>query len=83
LDLTLIAELNSAYDRTREVATIFCSNLQFASDTIDDTIDIVGADFFIVTVPTPNRPALQPELTALQQASRTIGSVLKRGDIVV
>jgi UDP-N-acetyl-D-galactosamine dehydrogenase len=36
-----------------------------------------------VTVPTPITAALQPDLTALQRASETVASVLKKGDVVV
>ena len=34
-------------------------------------------------MPTPIDPALQPDLTALMAASRTVGAALKSGDIVV
>jgi UDP-N-acetyl-D-galactosamine dehydrogenase len=40
-------------------------------------------DFFIVTVPTPIDEVRRPDLGAMFAASRTVGSVLKRGDIVV
>jgi UDP-N-acetyl-D-galactosamine dehydrogenase len=36
-----------------------------------------------VTVPTPIDAARRPDLTALLRASRTVGDVLKKGDIVV
>src|SRR5262249_44675453 len=45
--------------------------------------ELSGADFFIVTVPTPIDPARRPDLTALLRASRTVGEALKKGDIVV
>ena len=38
---------------------------------------------FIVTVPTPIDNAKRPDLSALMSASRTVGKVLKKGDIVV
>ena len=40
-------------------------------------------DFFIVTVPTPIDEARQPDLSAMIAASRSVGAVLKKGDIVV
>src|SRR5262249_6009575 len=42
-----------------------------------------GADFFIVTVPTPIDGARRPDLGALLSASATVGGVIKRADIVV
>jgi len=40
-------------------------------------------DVFIVTVPTPIDEHKRPDFSPLIAASRTIGSVLKRGDVVV
>ena len=42
-----------------------------------------GADFYIIAVPTPINEAKQPDLTALLNASKIVGEVLKVGDIVV
>ena len=41
------------------------------------------ADFHIITVPTPVKKDNVPDLTHLKSASATIGSILKKGDIVV
>lgn len=45
--------------------------------------DISGCNMFIVTVPTPVDINNRPVLTPLVKASETIGSVLKKGDIVI
>ena len=45
--------------------------------------DMADCNFFVVTVPTPIGDGNRPLLTPLKSASTTIGSVLKRGDIVV
>ena len=45
--------------------------------------DISDAQIYIVTVPTPIDKANRPDLTALISASKTVGSVLKNGDIVI
>ncbi len=76
-----ISELKSGRDRTREVEAgdLAGSHLRFTSDPSD----IRTADFFIVTVPTPIDQAHRPDLTALMQASKTVGEALKRGDVVV
>src|SRR5690606_10218605 len=48
-----------------------------------DKAELAECNVFIVTVPTPvgshNRPLLKP----LKGASETVGSVLKKGDVVV
>lgn len=48
-----------------------------------DTNDIRNANIYIVTVPTPVDKNNRPDLTPLYKASETVGSVLKKGDIVI
>jgi UDP-N-acetyl-D-galactosamine dehydrogenase len=81
IDSARIAELRAGEDRTREVdgADLDRPGLIFTSDAAA----LREADFFIVTVPTPIDAARRPDLTAMLAASRTVGAVLKRGDIVV
>lgn len=45
--------------------------------------DLRAAQFHIVAVPTPINPSQQPDLTPLLSASKTVGSILKKGDYVV
>lgn len=45
--------------------------------------DLKAASFHIVAVPTPINPSQQPDLTPLLSASKTVGSILKKGDYVV
>src|SRR5262249_53400035 len=42
-----------------------------------------NSDFYIVTVPTPIDEARQPDLGAMISASRSVGAVLKKDDIIV
>ncbi len=81
IDRGRVEELRRGEDRTREVDadTLLASGLR----ATHDAADLRAADLFIVTVPTPIDQALQPDLSALMAASRTVGSALKRGDIVV
>jgi UDP-N-acetyl-D-galactosamine dehydrogenase len=81
IDTARISELKAGRDRTREVepGDLARSHLVFTSDPAE----LSGADFFIVTVPTPIDQARRPDLTALLRASRTVGKTLKKGDIVV
>jgi len=50
------------------------------SNIIDDIKD---CNIYIVTVPTPIDNHKNPDLSALKRASETIGSVLKKNDIVI
>src|SRR5260370_4920868 len=81
IDSRRVSELSKGFDRTGEVepAGLRSPGLRFT----DVAADLRAADFHIVTVPTPIDASKQPDLEPLRGASRTIGSVLKRGDIVV
>jgi UDP-N-acetyl-D-galactosamine dehydrogenase len=81
LDRGRIQELQSGHDRTLEVRTPRLANkaLLFTAEPSE----MASADFFVVTVPTPIDAARRPDLSALLSASKVVGSVLKRGDIVV
>ena len=81
VDHSRIAELNAGYDRTREVEAqdLVHASLLFSSDPAA----IRSSDFYIVTVPTPIDEAHRPDLGAMIAASRSVGSMLKKGDIVV
>lgn len=77
-----IEELKKGYDRTREVETEElkgASKLRFSSDKED----LKKVNYFIVTVPTPVDDSKKPDLRPLISASKTVGSVLKKGDIVI
>ncbi len=81
IDQRRISELRAFHDRTHEVEA---ADLQHASLSFThDVKDLASSDFFIVTVPTPIDEARQPDLGAMFAASRSVGSVLKAGDIVV
>ncbi|MGY4420453.1 UDP-N-acetyl-D-galactosamine dehydrogenase [Bradyrhizobium sp. JR6.1] len=81
VDVSRVAELSKGDDRTREVDA---DDLRHASLTFSvDPAAIRSSDFFIVTVPTPIDDAHRPDLGAMMAASRTVGGVLKKGDIIV
>lgn len=81
IDQTRIDELAEGYDRTDEVAqdTLRASTLKLSSDVED----VKGADFLIVTVPTPVDDQNQPDLRPLDSACALLGPVLTPGSIVV
>jgi len=77
-----IEELKKGYDRTREVEAEelkLCKKLKYSS-SVDEIKDV---NYFIVTVPTPIDEFKSPDLRPLQAASKTVGGVLKKGDIVI
>jgi UDP-N-acetyl-D-galactosamine dehydrogenase len=81
VDATRVSELNACRDRTREVET---DDLRQAALTFStDLAAIRKSDFYIVTVPTPIDEARRPDLGAMIAASRSVGTALKKGDIVV
>jgi UDP-N-acetyl-D-galactosamine dehydrogenase len=77
-----ISELKSGFDRTREVDSV---ELKSSSKiTFSSKISEIGnSNYFIVTVPTPVDDSKKPDLRPLESASRTVGSVLKKGDVVI
>jgi UDP-N-acetyl-D-galactosamine dehydrogenase len=81
IDQRRITELRQGQDRTREVepADLSRPNLEYTFDPAR----LAAADFYIVTVPTPIDTARRPDLGAMLAASKSVGAVLKRGDIVV
>ncbi|WP_024578041.1 MULTISPECIES: nucleotide sugar dehydrogenase [unclassified Afipia] len=81
IDQRRITELCEFHDRTNEVET---ADLRHASLSFTHDVNVLASsNFFIVTVPTPIDEARQPDLGAMFAASRTVGKVLKKGDIVV
>ena len=85
-----INELMSGVDSTLEVdnktlkgvlvSKSSDSNGLFCTNKIDE---IKNCNYFIITVPTPVDKNNRPILTPLIKASQTVGSVLKKGDIVI
>ncbi|MFN8337313.1 MAG: nucleotide sugar dehydrogenase [Cyclobacteriaceae bacterium] len=77
-----IEELKKGFDRTREVEAsdlAAAKKLSYSSSLND----LKAANYYIVTVPTPVDEYKKPDLTPILSASKTVGSVLKKGDIVI
>ncbi|MEN8832577.1 MAG: Vi polysaccharide biosynthesis UDP-N-acetylglucosamine C-6 dehydrogenase TviB [Pacificibacter sp.] len=77
-----IAELQSGYDNTLEVEAEEMAEAKQLTYTTEIEA-LRAATIFIVTVPTPIDARKQPDLTPLHKASKTVGQVLKAGDIVI
>lgn len=76
-----VEELKEGWDSNREIrqTQLRTSSCKFTYDIKD----IEESNIYIVTVPTPIDDKNQPDLTAVQAASKAVGGVLKKGDIVV
>lgn len=81
INLSRVEALRKFQDETGEVSAKDLADAQLFLTTNPE--DLKKADFHIVAVPTPVDSANRPDLTPLLSASRTIGAVLKPGDIVV
>ena len=85
-----ISELISGVDSTLEVDTKTLksvltsensdSNGLFCTNQLDEIKD---CNYYIITVPTPVNKNNRPILTPLLKASKTVGAVLKKGDVVI
>src|SRR5450830_999558 len=77
-----IAELESGQDHTLEVTSEELTYASFLEYTANVEA-LRSAAIFIVTVPTPIDKANRPDLTPLIKASEAIGTVIKKGDLVI
>ncbi|MFV8374668.1 nucleotide sugar dehydrogenase [Flavobacterium sp. LB1P71] len=90
INLSRVASLQSGTDTTFEVEDAILQKvlLEKPSDAIGlycTTVlaDIADCNYYIVTVPTPVDKNNRPDLTPLYKSSEAVGSVLKKGDIVI
>lgn len=76
-----VQALKDGHDRTGEVSdeALAASTLKLTSDPED----LRNCTFFVVAVPTPIDSHHRPDLTPVESASRTVGSVLPKGAVVV
>lgn len=82
IDARRVEQLRAGIDHTQETSAedlAAAERLRYSTDATE----LRGRDVFVVTVPTPIDEHKRPDFTPLIQASRTIGSVLKRGDVVI
>ena len=81
-DITLETESNELAD----VNVSSLSDLSYAGKGLwltDDLTEIKNSNFYIITVPTPVDKNNRPDLTPLYKASKSVGKVLKKDDVVV
>lgn len=89
INIQRVDDLKQANDKTLEVASEALQGV-LVNDTnktglflTSDAADLKEANFYIITVPTPIDQNKKPDLAPLYGASKTVGEVLKKGDIVV
>ena len=82
INVERIAELEAGKDSTLE-----CSNDELAEAQHLMYSSVVAAladcNFYVITVPTPIGDGNRPLLTPLRESSKTVSTVLKKGDFVV
>ena len=74
--------LKKKIDLTLEISKKELTEAIYLSLTSNSN-DLKDCNIFIITVPTPINDHKKPDLTALEKSSETVGSVLKKGDIVI
>jgi UDP-N-acetyl-D-glucosamine/UDP-N-acetyl-D-galactosamine dehydrogenase len=93
INQTRVDELNTGVDSTLEVEDELLKAVLKKEEKQDKPTNgllittnkaaIADCNIFIVTVPTPTDKHQRPVLTPLYKASETVGSVLKKGDIII
>lgn len=76
-----VEELKASHDRTREVSAETLRVSRLILTTRPD--DIAGSDVYIVTVPTPVDSENRPDLGAVREATKIVGTRMGEGAVVV
>jgi len=77
-----IEELLAGKDSTLEVTSEELENAALLSFTSNEE-DIKNSNIYIITVPTPIDDFKKPDLAPLISASKTVGGLLKKNDLVI
>ena len=84
INSTRVDELKNGIDVTNEANLEELKNQFNQGLEIVNTLDsIKNCNVFIVTVPTPITSFKTPDLSYLKSASKTVGEILKKGDLVI
>ena len=83
IDPSRIDELNKGHDSTLEVSDNFLSATKDNTNYSTNINDTKDCNVYIVAVPTPIDKANKPDLLPLIEASKIIGTVLSKDDIVI
>ena len=77
-----ISDLNNDIDSTLEITSEELKDAIHLSFT-SNLDDIEDCEIFIITVPTPIDKNKKPDFTPLKKSSQAVGTILKKGDIVI
>jgi len=82
INSTRIAQLKIGHDTTLEASIDDLNTATYLkfTDTLDD---LRNNNVYIVTVPTPIDAYKRPDLSALLAASKAVGQVISKGDVVI
>ncbi len=81
LNAERVIALREGKDHTKQVSQeeLSHSNLKISNQASE----LADCQIYIITVPTPVDESKQPDLKSLLSASKTVGALLKRGDIII
>lgn len=88
IDHERVNQLSTGVDRTKEadlniLKEVFGREEGIGLKFSSNPVDLIEANIYIVTVPTPINQFKSPDLQPLLKASEMLGKVLKTGDIVI
>ena len=83
IDKSRIKDLENGDDNTFEVEKKLLESVRSNITFTSDILETKGCDIFIVTVPTPIDNTNRPNLNPLIDASKSIGSILNKDNIVI
>jgi len=83
IDKSRIKDLENGDDNTFEVDKKLLESVRSNITFTSDILETKGCDIFIVTVPTPIDNTNRPNLNPLIDASKSIGSILNKDNIVI
>tara|TARA_B100001123_G_C15261599_1_gene1006782 strand:+ start:411 stop:1706 length:1296 start_codon:yes stop_codon:yes gene_type:complete len=81
IDKSRVKDLKKGIDTTNEVEEVDLNQGKLIYTS--DIQDLINCNVYIVTVPTPVDKQNAPDLSPLINASKTVGAILKKGDLVI
>lgn len=78
-----VEQLDRGIDKTLEISSRILKSSKKNIKFTDDIHDIKNQNCYIITVPTPIFKSKKPNLNFLRDASRLVGEIIKKDDIVI
>ena len=82
ININRIKELNLKYDSTKEFSSRDLKKVKSIKYT-NNIKDLSKCNVYIITVPTPINKKNKPDLRHLSSSCKSIGKIIKKGDIVI